>query len=215
MIAGRRTVLFIACIWLVADAVLGGDAGADARWRCPYSQDGTCIPNPRSYGYYPTRWRKWPAGKGPETVPTPKPVAAETEEPEKETEELPAGDDQATEKEPGATDMQPDESEAIPKETMPSDTDQSPTQPELPSELKSDLPQPPDLENLLPDEGPDEAPAPPTKRPPKEIPTDDDPFKDDPLPSENMGGSLATTEVDSAGDRRPRPSRLRRAPPAR
>jgi hypothetical protein len=47
---------------------------------------------------------------------------------------------------------------------MPSDPSRQPSKPELPPELKNDLPQPPDLESLLPEEGPDEMPSPP---PPK------------------------------------------------
>ncbi len=188
MIVGRRIVGLVACVWLAASAALGDDEG-DARWRCPNTQDGACIPNPRSYGYYPTRWRKWPAAKpAQETIPTPKPTQAESSTPEapKENEELPPA-----ETNPAATETPPEQAqpETTPPESMP---EQPQTQPELPSELNNELPQPPDLENLLPEEGPEQPPAPPAKREPKTIPSEDDPFKDDPLPSEDkMEGAFA------------------------
>ena len=199
MIDGQRIAFLLALVAMFAPADLRGDETGDAPWHCPKAEDGACIPNPRSFGFYPTRWRKWPSAKpNAEDIGTPKPAKAETEGPKTPTEELPTME---TQSKSGMDVESPD--------LMPSDPNRPGTRPELPPELKSDLPQPPDLESLLPESGPDEAPSPPpSTRPPQEpktaprdepkaapkaepkvIPSDEDPFKDDPLPGDDMGGA--------------------------
>ncbi len=42
-------------------AHLGNRAYLYDRGPLPDCPDGTCIPNPKQYGYYPTKWRIWPA----------------------------------------------------------------------------------------------------------------------------------------------------------
>ena len=62
MTSGQRIV--VACVvlgWLAPAAyVAQATDPIEARWRCPYSPDGVCVPNKMFYGYYPTRWRRWP-----------------------------------------------------------------------------------------------------------------------------------------------------------
>ncbi len=205
MTAGRRTVCLIACLSVAAQTELRGGESTEAMWRCPRTEDGSCIPNPRSFGFYPTRWRKWPGTKTEgEAVATPKPTTTGNVEPNQGpstgTEELPSNQ---TEPRTGPGDEPPD--------MMPSDPTRPPVKPELPPELKSDLPQPPDLESLLPEEGPDETPpkaapkAPPrTPTPPalpekKPLPPDEDPFKDD----DPLGG-----EMEGAAGPQSRPSKI-------
>jgi hypothetical protein len=235
MIAGRKIVCLIACIQLAANVELRGNDSIDGHWRCPPTDDGACIPNPKSYGYYPTRWRKWPGSNpGAEVKETPKAAESATsttkQAPPTGTEELPPGENPPPS---GMGDELPD--------LMPSEPSRS-TKPELAPEVQGDLPQPPDLESLLPEEGPDEVPSPPpTKsqppktappktappktptpaaRPESKIPKDEDPFGDDLLPSEDMGGAAhshapaaSNVTVKTPAPPKPKTNPVRPTPP--
>jgi hypothetical protein len=64
---------------LGAPAVAGTHPGAPPRIAAPCSPDGNCIPNYRSYGFYPTYWRPFPTDTSG-IVPTPEEGAEQTEE---------------------------------------------------------------------------------------------------------------------------------------
>ncbi len=181
----RRIARCLAVALLLVPAQLRRSE-ADQPWRCPPGE-AACIPNPKAYGFYPTRWRKWPSPPGTEEDKPSKPATAKESTKPEDTEELPP-----KQTESGTTgDESPD--------LMPSEPSRPGVKPELPPEPKGDLPQPPDLESLLPPSGNDEprtAPPPPPRTPPttkppkdepKEIPSDEDPFRDDPLPGDEMG----------------------------
>lgn len=63
MIRSRHTystltsLLSLACV--VANAV-GAGRNDLYHWHCPYSPDGVCTPNRNNYGYYQTKWSRWP-----------------------------------------------------------------------------------------------------------------------------------------------------------
>jgi hypothetical protein len=154
----------------------------------PCAADGTCTTNRLTYGYYPTRWRKWPIPAPVVQQRTKQPGRAAAE-PEK-AEPAPRGGttEQLEEKKGSPLD---DNAPVPPKDSMD-------TPPEMPSDIKSDLPQPGerDLPKLLPDV-PGARPELPGLNPPKpNKPSDDDPFKDEPplegsptpaMPRENSG----------------------------
>ena len=214
----RRIICYvaIACLALPVNVRAGGPG--DAPWTCPKGEESACIPNPKSYGFYPTRWRKWPSAKpnGEEVGPG-KPAKPEKGAAPAETEEMPGLDNR----------INPTPEEETP-DLMPSDPNRPGSKSTLPPELKSDLPQPPDLESLLPPSGADEPqttptpqfnPTPPAtprtppgvkppKDEPKEIPSDEDPFKDDPLmPGETgaTGRRAAPVAASVPGQMRWRP----------
>jgi hypothetical protein len=196
MITGRRIVSLLVLVQVATSVVARGDDELQ-RWRCPYTQDGACTPNPKTYGWYKTRWRKWPSDPTEptpaESIPTPTPAKPESStKPETkkdaESEELPTQERRPTrEPDSNPVDKRPTKAEQAPDalETPPANTESDPG---LPPELKSDLPQPRNLEKLLPDDGGDEPPQPPGREP-SMIPDDEDPFKDDPLQSEQSGDS--------------------------
>jgi len=198
MIKGRRIVSLLVVVQF-ATAVTARAADEAQLWRCPYTQGGGCVPNPKTYGYYKTRWRKWPSEATEPTpaepVPAPKPAQPESTPPATPdaqggagSEDLPPKQQRPpfqpnanpAEQQPNTTGQQPDAMQSTPADTE--------SEPGLPPELKSDLPQPPDLEKLLPDDGSDDGPPQPPAREPNTIPEEDDPFKDDPLPSDPSSG---------------------------
>lgn len=62
-----------------APAVAGTHPGAPPRIAAPCSPDGNCIPNYKSYGFYPTYWRPFPTDTSG-IVPTPEEGEGKTDE---------------------------------------------------------------------------------------------------------------------------------------
>jgi hypothetical protein len=136
--------LTMACLLLATAELQAGDPVAEARWYCPYTPEGDCTPYTRSFGYTPTRWRKWPAATDPgkkvvpEDIRRPAPVAP------KAAEELPVQED------------------VMPDNPGPSagsdDFDLAPPPPGgapgLPSDMNGGDTQPDDMHDLFPEETP-------------------------------------------------------------
>jgi hypothetical protein len=167
------TALTIACVWATVTDVRAGNPVAEAQWYCPYTPEGNCAPYTRSYGYTPTRWRKWPAvmnaKPAPEAVVTPRaavPTEAAEDMPEPDTSHKPG---RTTEEQPGPS---TDDSDSAP--APPTNFD-----PAMPSDLNNDSDVPSaDLDDLFPDESSSTKgkPAKPksTKAPDTDAPTTDD-----------------------------------------
>jgi len=193
-------------LWAMA-AVIGGativatsaasDQGRSQGTRRCYASDGGCYPNPATYGYYPTQWRRWPGEpteaapkKAPtEAVPTPSPLdgaaPSRTQPPDRT-------------KQPGTT--LPDAGDRPP--TPPGDFE-IPEFPNTPKRKPSTSPFELDTPEFDVPSGPGRIPLNPLKPS-----LDDDPFKDDaqlepPAPS--------TSDVDDGV----RPSKRPLAPQAK
>jgi|GEM_PF-6954459 len=182
----------------------GGPAGPSRAeiWRCPYTQDGACVPERSSYGYTPTRWRRWPGAEssmiapGPEAIPAPKPGKPTPAKPKKDRQELPPGDDDDAPKPPGAEGANPNNPEPPPAQPG-ADAPQTPSGSEVeqPSSLEDVLRGLPGLEKPPSDDAAPEKKTEAEKKPEAEQPAD--PFQDDPT-DEPTGAPKSAPEKSGA-----------------
>ncbi|MFO0898187.1 MAG: hypothetical protein U0836_12255 [Pirellulales bacterium] len=61
-----RKVAGTAAALLLASGPAWAEIGINNRLPCP---NGACVPNRMTFGYYPTRWRKWPISPAPNAGP--------------------------------------------------------------------------------------------------------------------------------------------------
>ena len=151
---------------MVATSAASDPARSQGTRRC-YASDGGCYPNPATYGYYPTQWRRWP-GEPTEAAPKKTPTEAVAVPPPQDG-AAPARSQPDRTKQPGTT--------------LPDAGDRPPTPPG-----DFEIPEFPDAPKRKPSTSPFEldtpefdVPSSPGKLPlnPLKPTLDDDPFKDD------------------------------------
>ncbi len=196
--------LVVACGSMTATDSTAGDPDALARWYAPYTQEGNCAPYTRSYGYTPTRWRKWPTAKGsqePESVPTPRPGIPSAEPSAESSEELPSPESSTVpdmpSEEPGPS---TDDLDIAPEPP-------SNSEPAVPPEMNDSSAKPSqELDELFPDTPPaaDDSTTPPSDSSESAPPANDDSSPDaapgDATPQSRRGGARRTSYESSSTD---------------